>query len=243
MITLEQVGMEYSRGQPILKDISLTLDAGSFHFLTGPSGAGKSTLLSLLSLQARATCGNIRMFGENVTLMRREKLPYLRRRIGIVLQDYRLLNHLTVAENVALPLKVMGEPDREIAGKVLELLEWIGLSEQQNVKPETLSGGQKQRTAIARAVIARPDILLADEPTGNLDASLAQRFMYLFEALNQNGTTVLIASHDEHLISLFDYPTLKLTAGTLSKTNSSSRLSPENDETSPQISAASGEEG
>lgn len=218
MITLEQVSMEYTRGQPILKDISLNLSAGSFHFLTGPSGAGKSTLLSLLSLQARATKGNIRMFGENVTVAKRESLPNLRRKIGIVLQDYRLLNHLTVMENVALPLKVMGEDDRKITPKVLELLEWIGLSEHQNAKPPTLSGGQKQRAAIARAVIAKPAILLADEPTGNLDSDLAQRFMYLFEALNQAGTTVLIASHDEHLISLFNYPTLRLKNGSITKT-------------------------
>jgi cell division transport system ATP-binding protein len=147
--------------------------------------------------------------------MKRDALPHLRRRIGIVLQDYRLLDHLTVAENVALPLKVMGESDKTITPKVLELLEWIGLSEHQNAKPATLSGGQKQRTAIARAVITKPDRLLTDEPTGNLDSGHAQRFMYLFEALNQAGTTVLIASHDEHLISLFDYPTLRLQNGNL----------------------------
>jgi cell division transport system ATP-binding protein len=217
MITLEHIAMEYSVGQPILKDVSFTLERGSFHFLTGASGAGKSTLLSLLSLQGRATHGKFHMFGENIMEMNREDLPRLRRRIGIVLQDYRLLNHLTVLENVSLPLKVMGEPDSEIKPKALELLEWIGLSEHQNAKPATLSGGQKQRTAIARAVITKPDILLADEPTGNLDSSLAQRFMYLFEALNQTGTTVLIASHDEYLISLFNYPTLRLKSGSLVK--------------------------
>ncbi len=215
MITLEHISMEYTAGQPILKDVSLTLERGSFHFLTGASGAGKSTLLSLLSLQGRATHGKFHMFGENVTQMKREELPRLRRRIGIVLQDYRLLDHLTVLENVALPLKVMGESDEVITPKALELLEWIGLSEHQNAKPPTLSGGQKQRAAIARAVITKPDILLADEPTGNLDSELAQRFMYLFEALNQTGTTVLIASHDEHLISLFNYPILRLKNGSL----------------------------
>lgn len=219
MITLEHVGMEYTPGQPILKNISLELAAGSFHFLTGPSGAGKSTLLSLLSLQMRSTTGNLFMFGENISHTPREKLPHLRRRIGIVLQDYRLLEHLTVAENVALPLKVMGQRDREIMPKVVELLEWVGLSDYQNAHPATLSGGQKQRVAIARAVITKPDVLLADEPTGNLDADLAQRFMYLFEALNQAGTTVLIASHDEHLISLFDYPTLRLKDGHLTHRN------------------------
>lgn len=220
MITLEHIAMEYTAGQPVLKDISLHLERGSFHFLTGASGAGKSTLLSLLSLQTRATHGKFHMFGENITLMEREDLPRLRRRIGIVLQDYRLLNHLTVLENVALPLKVIGEPDSEIIPKALELLEWVGLSEHQNAKPETLSGGQKQRVAIARAVIIKPDMLLADEPTGNLDSALAQRFMYLFEALNQTGTTVLIATHDEHLISLFNYPTLHLKNGNLIKKNS-----------------------
>lgn len=220
MITLEHIAMEYTVGQPILKDISLTLERGSFHFLTGASGAGKSTLLSLLSLQGRATHGKFHMFGENVTNMRREELPRLRRRIGIVLQDYRLLSHLTVLENVSLPLKVIGESDNEITPKALELLEWIGLSEQQNAKPDTLSGGQKQRAAIARAVITKPDILLADEPTGNLDSDLAQRFMYLFEALNQTGTTVMVATHDEHLISLFDYPTLRLKDGSLLRKSS-----------------------
>ena len=217
MITLEHIAMEYTAGQPILKDVSLTLERGSFHFLTGASGAGKSTLLSLLSLHGRATHGKFHMFGENVTNMNREDLPKLRRRIGIVLQDYRLLDHLTVLENVSLPLKVAGETDESVHPKALELLEWIGLSEHQNAKPATLSGGQKQRTAIARAVITKPDILLADEPTGNLDTDLAQRFMYLFEALNQTGTTVLIASHDEHLISLFNYPVLRLKNGSLVK--------------------------
>ncbi len=215
MITLEHIAMEYTEGQPILKDISFTLERGSFHFLTGASGAGKSTLLSILSLQNKPTHGKFHMFGENVTQMERAELPRLRRRVGIVLQDYRLLDHLTVLENVSLPLKVMGESDEEIKPKAFELLEWIGLSEHQNAKPATLSGGQKQRAAIARAVISKPDILLADEPTGNLDSDLAQRFMYLFEALNQTGTTVLIASHDENLISLFNYPTLRLKNGAL----------------------------
>lgn len=221
MITLEHIAMEYTPGQPILKDVSLTLERGSFHFLTGPSGAGKSTLLSLLSLQGRATHGKFHMFGENVTNMRREDLPRLRRRIGIVLQDYRLLDHLTVLENVSLPLKVAGEPDDVITPKAMELLEWVGLADHQNAKPATLSGGQKQRTAIARAVITKPDILLADEPTGNLDTDLAHRFMYLFEALNQTGTTVLVATHDEHLISAFNYPTLRLKDGSLTRQISS----------------------
>jgi cell division transport system ATP-binding protein len=215
MLTLEHVAMEYLPGHEVLHDVSLSLAPGSFHFLTGPSGAGKSTLLSLLWLQSRASQGNVYMFGEDITRLERADLPRFRRRIGIVLQDYRLLEHLTVAQNVGLPLKVAGESNEEIDAKVEELLEWIGLSEHRDAKPSTLSGGQKQRTAIARAVITKPDFLLADEPTGNLDSELALRFMYLFEALNQTGTTVLLATHDQQLISLFDYPTLRLKDGTL----------------------------
>ncbi len=215
MITLEHVAMEYLPGHQILHDVSLTLEAGSFHFLAGPSGAGKSSLLSLLSLQYRASQGHIHMFGEETTYLPRSEFPRLRRRIGIVLQDYRLLDHLTVAENVGLPLKVAGEDPDTIADKVAELLDWVGLPDHQDARPATLSGGQKQRAAIARAVITKPDLLLADEPTGNLDAELALRFMYLFEALNQGGTTVLLATHDEHLISLFPYPVLRLKDGRL----------------------------
>lgn len=217
MIALEHVGLEYTPGQEILKDVSLELTPRSFHFLAGPSGVGKSSLLSLLWLQRRATRGHIHMFGEDVTHKPREELPKLRRRIGIVLQDYRLLDHLTIAENVGLPLKVAGESKQEIADKVRELLTWIGLAECHDARPHTLSGGQKQRAAIARAVITKPDLLLADEPTGNLDPALSLKLMYLFEALNQTGTTILFATHDEHLISQFRYPTLRLQDGTLCK--------------------------
>lgn len=215
LVSLEHVAMEYQPGREILRDVSLTLDPGSFHFLAGASGAGKSSLLSLLWLQRRAARGRIRMFGADVTHTPREELPVLRRRVGIVLQDYYLLNHLTVAENVALPLKVAGEPQSEIDAKVAELLEWIGLSEYRNTRPQMLSGGEKQRAAIARAVVTKPDLLLADEPTGNLDSSLSLKFMYLFEALNQTGTTVLLATHDDHLVSMFDYPVIRIKDGKL----------------------------
>ena len=217
MIDLEHVAMEYLPGHEILKDVSLNLKRGSFHFLTGASGTGKSTLLSLLSFQYRATKGKIRMFDEDVTHLAREEMPRLRRRVGIVMQDYRLLDHLTIAENVALPLKVAGEPDDVIEENVDELLEWVGLTGHHDSLPAILSGGQKQRVAIARAVVTKPDLLLADEPTGNLDSELALRFMYLFEALNQSGTTVLFATHDEHLISLYNYPVLRLKDGNLTK--------------------------
>jgi len=218
LVALQHVAMEYLPGRPVLRDVSLNLAKGSFHFLTGPSGAGKSSLLSLLSLQHRASRGMITMFDKNVTTMPREELPKLRRRVGLVLQDYGLLPHLTIAQNVALPLKIAGEPEDQIDEKVRELLAWIELEPYHDVRPPLLSGGQKQRAAIARAVITKPDLLLADEPTGNLDAQLSLRFMYLFEALNRGGTTVLIASHDEHLISLFNYPTLRLQDGIIVKT-------------------------
>lgn len=217
MIELEHVAMEYQPGHEILRDISLKIDRGSFHFIAGPSGVGKSTLLSLLSLQHRASKGHVHMFGEDVTHLPRERMPLLRRRVGIVLQDYRLLDHMTVAENVGLPLKVSGESQDAIDEKVKELLEWVGLEDYYHARPATLSGGQKQRAAIARAVVTKPDLLLADEPTGNLDSELSLRFMYLFEALNKMGTTVLLATHDEQVISLFNYPVLRLKDGTLVK--------------------------
>jgi cell division transport system ATP-binding protein len=213
MVILEHVAMEYPNGGEILHDVSLRLEPGSFHFLAGASGVGKSSLLSLLWLERRSSRGNIHMFGENVTCVPREELPRFRRRVGIVLQDYRLLGHMTVAENVGLPLKVFGDPQHEIDDKVGELLQWIGLADYHDSYPRTLSGGQKQRVAIARAVITKPDLLLADEPTGNLDHELSLKLMYLFEALNQWGTTILLATHDENLISQFDYPILRLHHG------------------------------
>ncbi len=213
MIKLEHVALEYTPSVPVLKDVSLHLPKGSFHFLTGASGAGKSTLLSLLSLRQRASRGNVKLFGEDVTYLDRELLPKYRRKIGIVQQDFGLLDHLTVAENVALPLKIAGESTQEMGDKVAELLDWVELKNYYHELPHVLSGGQKQRVAIARAVISKPDIILADEPTGNLDSDLAIKFMYLFEALNQWGTTILFATHDEHLISQFNYPVLKLRHG------------------------------
>ncbi len=213
MIKLEHVAAEYISGALVLKDVSFNLAPGSFHFLTGASGVGKSTLLALLALRLPATRGKIIMFGEDITNKPRKSLPFYRRRIGVVRQDCGLLEHLSVAENIALPLKVAGESAAEMEKKVSELLDWVELQRYKNERPSVLSGGQKQRAAIARAVIARPEILLADEPTGNLDAELAVKFMYLFEALNQWGTTILFATHDENLVKKFNYPALKLRHG------------------------------
>lgn len=214
MIRCKNISLEYIPGKPVLKSLSLHLEPGSFTFLTGPSGAGKSSLLSLLALSLKPTQGSIRLFGEDMTELSREDLPHVRRKIGTVFQDYHLLNHLTVGQNVGLPLRIIGEGGEEIDLKVAELLEWIGLEGFADARPSLLSGGQKQRVAIARAVINRPLIILADEPTGNLDHELAMRLMYLFRSLNKIGTTILFATHDESLINAFpSYPVLHLKDG------------------------------
>jgi cell division transport system ATP-binding protein len=217
MMRLENVSVGYKAEQEVLRSVSLHLEHGGFYFLTGPSGAGKSTLLRILGLTLPATQGDIHIFGEDVRQLPHEKMPALRRKIGMVFQDYHLLDHLTISENVALPLKISGESPAQIHTKVHELLDWVGLAHHANDYPPTLSGGMKQRAAIARAVINNPLALLADEPTGNLDPSLSLKFMYLFQSLNKMGTTVLFATHDENLISMFDYPVLRLKNGQLTR--------------------------
>ena len=187
-------------GPEILRDLTFDIPKHSFQFLTGPSGAGKTTLMRLLFMSLRPTRGNISMFGRDVVDIPRDELPLLRRRIGIVFQDFRLLNHLTTYENVALPLRVRGKDESSYRADVIELLEWVGLGERIHVRPQVLSGGEKQRIAIARALIDRPEILLADEPTGNVDPPMALRLLSLFKELNRLGTAVLIATHDLNLM-------------------------------------------
>lgn len=215
VIRFESVGLRYGQRPEVLEDISLGLKPGSFHFLTGASGAGKSSLLRLMYLGQRPTRGLITLFGQDMATLPRSKLPALRRRIGVVFQDFHLLDHMSAVDNVALPLRVAGVAESEIKKHVPELLSWVGLADHLNAKPPVLSGGQKQRVAIARAVIARPDLLLADEPTGNVDDSLATRLLYLFEELNKLGTTVVIATHNESLIKRFDHSRLHLDRGRL----------------------------
>lgn len=215
MVRFENVGLRYGTGPEVLRDISFTIEPGSFRFLTGPSGAGKTSLLKLLFLALKPTRGLISLLGRDVATLPRRDLPALRRRIGVVFQEFRLLDHLTTFENVALPLRVAGERLNRYRDDVMELLHWVGLSEQANAYPPVLSGGEKQRAAIARAVIGKPELLLADEPTGNVDPVLALRLMRLLVELNRFGTTVVIATHDTNLISQVDAPVITLERGTL----------------------------
>ena len=215
MVQFENVGLRYGHGPEILQDVSFALPAGSFHFLTGSSGAGKSSLLRLIYLAQKPQRGRVVLFGRDIDQTRRYQLPALRRRIGVVFQEFRLLDHLSALDNVALPLRVAGATEQDVRKFVPDLLAWVGLAEQLDAKPPTLSGGQKQRVAIARAVIGRPDLLLADEPTGNVDDEIAMRLMYLFEELNKLGTTVVVATHNEHLVSRMPYPRLRLDNGKL----------------------------
>lgn len=201
IVQFENVGLRYGTGPETLTDVSFTLSSGAFYFLTGPSGAGKTSLLKLLYLAQRPSRGIIRLFGEDAVLLPRARLPGFRRRIGVVFQDFRLVPHLSAFDNIALPLRIAGLPESEIDTPVREMLAWVGLTDRSTAKPPTLSGGEQQRIAIARAVIGRPEILVADEPTGNVDPDMAERLLHLFESLNRLGTTVVVATHDFHLIN------------------------------------------
>jgi cell division transport system ATP-binding protein len=215
LIRFENVGLRYGMGPEILRDLSFDIAPRSFQFLTGPSGAGKTTLIRLFFLSLRPTRGLISMFGRDVALLTRIDLPKVRRRIGLVFQDFRLLDHLTTFENVALPLRVLGKDEGAYRADVIELLRWVGLGDRMHALPPVLSGGEKQRAAIARALISRPEILLADEPTGNVDPPLAKRLMRLFVELNKLGTSVVIATHDIGLMNQFDARRLVLEEGRL----------------------------
>ena len=216
MIEFSDVGLRYGNGPEILRDVTFSIDPGSFHFLTGPSGSGKTSLLRLLLLSLKPSRGRVTMFDEDVGKLDQDRLLQLRRHIGIVFQEFRLLDHLTTFENVALPLRVLGQPESEYRPNVTELLEWVGLGERMHALPTVLSGGEKQRAAIARAVIARPKILLADEPTGNVDPELSSRLVHLFAELNRTlGMTIILATHELPLLDRFSYPRMVLNKGAL----------------------------
>lgn len=215
VVAFENVGVRYGPGPEVLGDVTFALPPRSFHFLTGPSGAGKTTLLRLVLLSVRPTRGLVTLFGQEVSGISKEALTGLRRRMGVVFQDFRLLDHLTTYENVALPLRVQGRDEAGYRAEVVELLRWVGLGERMHALPPVLSGGEKQRAAIARAVIDRPELLLADEPTGNVDPPLARRLLRLFQELNRLGTSVVIATHDLALMDRLDAPRLVLADGHL----------------------------
>ena len=213
IINLQNVSVGYD-GRDVLHDVYLSLLPGSFTFITGRSGTGKTTLLSMLYLIKKPSKGVLNVFGKNINFSNRDNLAYLRQRIGVVFQDFRLLEHMTVYDNIALPLRVRGMNEKEIHKRVVELLKWIELHKSIYKICNTLSGGEKQRVAIARAVINRPDILFADEPTGSIDSEIAEKLMRLFIELNKVGTTIIIATHNEQLTAQYNYQRVDLSNGT-----------------------------
>lgn len=210
------VSLRYGTGPEILKDIQFALDPGSFYFMTGESGAGKTSLLGLLYMDHLPTKGRVRLFGYAVDELSRRAKARIRRQMGVVFQDFRLLPHLSAFDNVALPLRIAGVKESEVRRHVSEMLSWVGLEKNMRLLPESLSGGEQQRVAIARAVITRPTLLMADEPTGNVDDAMAKRLLHLFLELNKLGTTVVIATHNQGLIKHFNFPQLHLEKGKLS---------------------------
>lgn len=217
LIFMEKVSLNYNVQIPVLKNISLELHKKSFHFLTGESGAGKTSFLKLLYMGIKPTSGKLKIFGQDVLDLSRDEISVMRQRIGVVFQDFNLLNHLTVLENVALPLKVMGETIKKREQQAKEILDWVGLGNCFNAYPDTLSGGQKQRIAIARAVITRPEILLADEPTGNVDEKIANKLMSLFYAMHKMGTCVVVATHYRQFVDKFHYDEIHIERGKITK--------------------------
>jgi cell division transport system ATP-binding protein len=205
LLSFENVGLRYGMGPEVVSDLNFSIAPQSFQFVTGPSGAGKTTLLRLMLLSLRPTRGTIRIFGHDAAGLSKEQVTALRKRIGVVFQDFRLLDHLTTYENVALPLRAMGRAESDYRAEVTELLRWVGLGDRINASPVLLSAGEKQRAAIARALIVRPELLLADEPTGNVDAGLARRLLRLFIELHRLGTAVVIATHDLPLMDQFNF--------------------------------------
>jgi cell division transport system ATP-binding protein len=205
LIRFQNVGLRYGLGEEVVSDLNFAIAPQSFQFLTGPSGAGKTTLLRLMLLSLRPTRGTIQIFGRDAATLTKSDVTALRRRIGVVFQDFRLLDHLTTYENVALPLRALGQEESRYRAEVIELLRWVGLGQRMNAVPAVLSGGEKQRAAIARALIVRPELLLADEPTGNVDPGLARRLLRLFVELHRLGTAVVIATHDLQLMEQFAF--------------------------------------
>ncbi len=217
IVEFNNAGLSYADGPETLSDINMTLGEGEFRFLTGPSGAGKTSLLKMIYLAHRPTRGKFELFGEDAMRAPREALPALRRRIGVVFQEFRLLDHLTAFENVALPMKVAGVNQNQYREDVSELLNWVDLGNRMDAKPPTLSGGEKQRVALARALVSKPDLILADEPTGNVDPAMSERIMKLFVELNKLGAAVIVATHDLHMVQSLGKPVLRIADGRVSR--------------------------
>ena len=215
IVRFDNVGLAYDSGSESLRDVTFTLNEGEFRFLTGPSGAGKTTFLKLIYLALKPTRGRMTLFGQDVTEAQRDMLPPLRRRIGVVFQEFRLLDHLTAFENVALPMKVAGVNQQQYREDVRELLNWVGLGSRMDALPQTLSGGEKQRVALARALVSKPDLILADEPTGNVDPQMGEKIMKLFVELNKLGAAVIVATHDLQLVQALGKRTMRLDGGRL----------------------------
>lgn len=210
---LTGVSLIYGEAPPVLDGLNLTIPTGAFRYLVGPSGAGKSSLLRLIYLGQQPTHGRIELFSESADGLGASRLAALRRRVGVVFQDFRLLNGLTLLDNIAMPRLIAGADVAEARSEAAELLDWVGLSERANAQPESLSGGEQQRAAIARAVISRPSLIVADEPTGSVDDAMADRLMALFEELNRQGAAVIMATHSQALIERFPHPTIRLDRG------------------------------
>ena len=215
IVGFENIGLAYEDGAEVLRSVNFSLDEGQFRFLTGPSGSGKTSLLKLIYLAHRPTRGRLTLFNNNVTEAARDDLPAMRRRIGVVFQEFRLLGHLTAYENVALPMRIAGVGQNQYREDVRELLNWVGLGDRMDASPQTLSGGEKQRVALARALVSKPDLILADEPTGNVDPAMGEKIMRLFIELNRLGSTVIIATHDLNLVKALGKPVMRLEDGDL----------------------------
>jgi cell division transport system ATP-binding protein len=227
IVSFQNVGLTFKENIRLFSKLDLTINEGEFYFLTGLSGAGKSTLLKLIYRGITPTSGTLTVFGENTNRLGQNNIASMRRKIGIVFQDFRLLPHLTTVENVALPLKVRGIDPKKARQQAKDLLSWVGLEDVLHSFPHTLSGGQQQRAAITRAVMGKPKLLLADEPTGNVDEEAARKILYLFEELHRSGTTIILATHNRSFAKEFNHPEIFLKKGQAVLLNQSSNRPPQ----------------
>ncbi len=210
IVRLDNVSLRYENNHEILSRINLEIKEGSFHFLTGASGSGKSTLIRLLYLGQRSFNGSVHILGQDISKLSTDEAALLRQKIGVVFQDFHLLEHLNVIDNIALPLRVCGVSSRKSRAIAEQILDWVGLSRYAEKKPSTLSGGEQQRVALARAVIGKPKLLLADEPTGSVDDAIAIKILHLFEQLHAAGTTIILATHNRDLTGEFPHPEIRV---------------------------------